>query len=804
MKLLRIINIILLSVFVLMVVYGLAKADTHNASSCSLTHVQSAVDAAARGDTVSVPAGACTWSTPLLIDKAIKLNGAGAGSDNTCDSETETCITSTNTTADTYYVSDAGRDCGLSKETTSYKAPILRYMASDAQADENVILEISGFIFIQDASITNIGGLLIINGDVTYPIRKLMIHDNRFHYRQDSATSQWNQVFNIHGDVWGVIYNNTMNVRKPYINVYGSRMDDGNDDGTCYYGTTVRPGKQTWDEKTYTPGTEDILFFEDNTWNFTLTTNEHMGGSSTGGKGFVSRYNTFNNTDQYARGQSAFDLHGAYNSPGSYPPMGFEVYGNLYQGASLCTVGNAVSGCSGGVYSAKILVARAGRVFAFNNLTQNSGGDKTLNPSSVSLQHECNECTTYHNAPTNYTCAAGVCGGLARCSGETLAADRQPPHVYNSYIFQNRYGEAGTALGTVTPSGGTANPANCGNSQVGWTPIEKTEWWKDDTACTGAICKNGVGCGSTLPTCTVTRDCPAGVGFWLTSQSCSELTTDNVGAGGTPATKKRTGTLYRRVNNQWVAYYTPAPYPHTLRDDVPADTTAPSITNLSPTAEQTCDDLDDTEDIPLSFTAIDQTQASVTCYYDTETRADYAALAADGHEMTASGTTFSATAAGLACASLHTIWYACSDGTTATDVGTYQFVIAGRGDDTAAQITSATTTQQACSVQQKIQISTDKPSTCKWSLTDEAYADMDYTFSVTGGETGHVAHSTDVSQNCSESVTRYIRCSTTQGIANTSSTAVTITTDGAKSISIGAGSMTLGIGSGTNQITILP
>lgn len=35
-------------------------------------------------------------------------------------------------------------------------------------------------------------------------------------------------------------------------------------------------------------------------------------------------------------------------------------------------------------------------------------------------------------------------------------------------------------------------------------------------------------------------------------------------------------------------------------------------------------------------------------------------------------------------------------------------------------------------------------------------------------------------------------------------TAVTITTDGAKSISIGAGSMTLGIGSGTNQITILP
>jgi len=217
-----------------------------------------------------------------------------------------------------------------------------------------------------------------------------------------------------------------------------------------------------------------------------------------------------------------------------------------------------------------------------------------------------------------------------------------------------------------------------------------------------------------------------------------------------------------------------------------------------------CDDLDDTEDIVLGINATDYSQATTVCYYDTQTRADYAAIAAAGTLLTASGTSYTATAAGLACASQHTFWYACTDGTNETAVGNTSFTIAGREDDTAAVITNASTTQQACAVIQKINISTDKPSTCKWSLSDEAYADMDYTFSVTGGETGHVAHSTDVSQDCSESVTRYIRCSTTQGVANSSSTAVTITTDAGKTVSIGAGSLTIGIGTGSNSIGIIP
>ena len=55
-----------------------ASAATINAASCSQANVATAISSAAVGDTVQVPAGACTWSS-LSIAKAIWLKGAGVG-----------------------------------------------------------------------------------------------------------------------------------------------------------------------------------------------------------------------------------------------------------------------------------------------------------------------------------------------------------------------------------------------------------------------------------------------------------------------------------------------------------------------------------------------------------------------------------------------------------------------------------------------------------------------------------------------------------------------------------------------------
>jgi hypothetical protein len=58
--------------------YGqVGQASTTNAPSCSWADVQETVNAAGYGDTVRVPDGNCTWSSPVVIDKDITLKGNG-------------------------------------------------------------------------------------------------------------------------------------------------------------------------------------------------------------------------------------------------------------------------------------------------------------------------------------------------------------------------------------------------------------------------------------------------------------------------------------------------------------------------------------------------------------------------------------------------------------------------------------------------------------------------------------------------------------------------------------------------------
>ena len=63
------------------VVFGLEQvtyAATINAASCSSTHVQNAINTAADGDRVFVPAGTCTWTSRVIVPgKGITLAGAG-------------------------------------------------------------------------------------------------------------------------------------------------------------------------------------------------------------------------------------------------------------------------------------------------------------------------------------------------------------------------------------------------------------------------------------------------------------------------------------------------------------------------------------------------------------------------------------------------------------------------------------------------------------------------------------------------------------------------------------------------------
>jgi len=71
----------ILVALLLSTLFGTATlANTINAASCSQTAVQTAINSASSGDTVTVPGGSCTWNTVVTISASqqITLNGQGS------------------------------------------------------------------------------------------------------------------------------------------------------------------------------------------------------------------------------------------------------------------------------------------------------------------------------------------------------------------------------------------------------------------------------------------------------------------------------------------------------------------------------------------------------------------------------------------------------------------------------------------------------------------------------------------------------------------------------------------------------
>lgn len=235
----KITPMILLGISFAIIISGYCHSATVNAESCSLAHVQAAVDSANRGDTVSVPAGACTWTDHLLVTKAIKLHGAGKTED-----ANGTRITINNATpmSSTYY-SDSGQDCPLNTgDSGSQAGEGIVFWIQNATLDAEEIVEVKNFVFYQSTSVSRIIVFLIINGDASHPLQKVMIHDNLLRLRQDSGGSEWTHAIATTGYVWGVFYNNVIHTRKPVISVSGNSLDDGVDNGYCAY----YAGKHTW------------------------------------------------------------------------------------------------------------------------------------------------------------------------------------------------------------------------------------------------------------------------------------------------------------------------------------------------------------------------------------------------------------------------------------------------------------------------------------------------------------------------------------------------------------------------------
>ena len=75
----------LLTFFLSVFMAGKLHATTRAAASCSSSDVQAAIDQSVSGDTVTIPAGTCTWTTGLTVPKNISLVGSGQASTHITD-----------------------------------------------------------------------------------------------------------------------------------------------------------------------------------------------------------------------------------------------------------------------------------------------------------------------------------------------------------------------------------------------------------------------------------------------------------------------------------------------------------------------------------------------------------------------------------------------------------------------------------------------------------------------------------------------------------------------------------------------
>jgi hypothetical protein len=276
--------------------------------------------------------------------------------------------------------------------------------------------------------------------------------------------------------------------------------------GYAFRSDTVTVGDEYWNHLSFTIGDANNVYIENNT----ITNSAALPVmTSQNGIKWVIRYNSITNSN--ASGiVPVIDLHGNTYSGcvgGSeiYSSQGMEFYGNDYLASANASLNGFID-------------LRGGQAIIHHNTGRTT--DATF---SMKFREECSDSGNTPSIPTNLI------------TGQTQ-------HISGTYLWSTRKDTSGALMtyAETDPVGAIA---------------ENTDYFTHDESFDGT---SGMGCG-TLGARPAT--CTTGVGYWATTQSCSDLT-NMVGANpSTPIS----GTLYKcTATDTWGELYTPYIYPHPL------------------------------------------------------------------------------------------------------------------------------------------------------------------------------------------------------------------------------------------------
>jgi hypothetical protein len=477
---------------------------------------------------VSVPAGECTWTETLVIEKGIDLVGAGIG------------VTVLTSAVDSGY--------------------LIEYDPSDLDADDP--FRLSGFSFdMQDRSLFELGP-----GGLEAPFTlqtKIRIDHNRFFNAPSSgAQAIWN-----HSGAFGVVDNNRFDDVA-----YPIRSDAGVGNSSW------------WDHFTLTPGgADDNLYFEDNV--FANVSAGIVSDCQYSGR-YAFRYNTIETgVDSYP----LFDMHGnQYSStPGAsmWSCFGGELYGNEVQAGSGDVNLLDQRGGTAMVFCNLVVTSSTNSSPGFiksreeydDGLCPTTSG----HPQHVSGSYYWNNRVNDSRLPaSNDLKASGTHDGPDDASDLSDSTADFPYTDAMAGLYLHNLTD-GSKCRVTASTDTTASCALEGGSDNDW---DTGDGYTIENDCCRAIAMNseyfadnpdyitdpttGIGCG---PLASRPAACAPGTGYWATDQSCTDLS----GMVGDHPSEPISGTLYVCTDpDTWTAAYAPFPYPHPLRGETELQTCA--------------------------------------------------------------------------------------------------------------------------------------------------------------------------------------------------------------------------------------
>jgi hypothetical protein len=599
---------------------GFAQS-TINAATCSQSAVQAAVNSAADGDTVSIAAGTCTWTSGVTVPNNMGITITGNGTPNSSATTTgasSSCTTTTITVSGNFTAFTMNPEYGNSTSRLSCMA--IAYGSGQAVFNKT------------QGTCTSSGCPNFRMDNITY---------NSWAGHTEAGISYG---INAIGDMFGVIDHNTVNGSA------GNYLEIEEANNASYLGVG-QWGDNAWAQpENY--GTANFIYFENNLLNDAgLTDNEGNTGtySLEGGGRIVARYNTFNITDNY---NVALAWHGTESNGRPRSVRAYEFYGNSWNCSGSWAQSN---GCP------SVVSPRGGTGMVWGNTfpsgynfpvvlqmntyrTQGNPSGVTWGPCDGSTGYDTNDGKTYYSGTI-----ASVSGGVITVSGNPgwttnqwfvngapysvhdvtqsngseISANGSNTLAFNDSGGPGQYNPAagdsiqilratkcidqagGRGAGTLYSS--SCNPAGTGGSctiVAASEPASPTYvWLESGSASPSAVAasntarvianrdfynenfaqsaqsstsspfngSSGMGHGTYA---NMPSSCTTGVGYWATDQG----NWNQSGSGGQ-------GQLYLcTAANTWTLSYTPYTYPHPLTGTGGTGTTLPPPTGLEATA----------------------------------------------------------------------------------------------------------------------------------------------------------------------------------------------------------------------------